>query len=397
MSRTLIENSRVWREDGFVSGHTLVLRDGVIAGLLPEADVACQPGDRQLDGRGACALPGFVDVHIHGSFGFDVMDASPASLTGLCDFLARGGVTSFLATTMTDSAQRIQSALTAVEMFAARPHTPLLGLHIEGPYLNPDYRGSQPAAHLREPQASEYMPWLDNGLVKLITLAPEIAGGESLMRDALAHGATVAIGHSGASYEAAGRYFAGGASQVTHTFNGMPGIHHRQPGFFVAALENPDVTFQIITDGIHVHPAVIRMLARLVGIERVVAITDAMRAAGLGDGEYAVVDGFVTVTKGEARTADGGLAGSTLTMEGALKNMMRFCGLSLEEALPMLTRVPARSIGLYPQKGSLAVGADADVILWDEERGVQATLIGGELVYAANHVIDGREKVFGAQ
>ena len=381
MPRMLIENSRVWREDGFVSGHTLVLCDGVIAGLLPEADLACQPGDRQLDGRGAYALPGFVDLHIHGSLGIDVMDASQASLTGLCDFLARGGVTSFLATTMTDSAQRIQRALEAVAKFSARPHTPLLGLHIEGPYLNPDFRGSQPAAHLREPQAAEYRPWLESGLVKLITLAPEIASSEGLMRAALAHGATVSIGHSGADYEGAGRYFAAGASQVTHTFNGMPGIHHRQPGLFVAALENPDVTFQIIPDGVHVHPAVIRMLTRLVGIERVVVITDAMRATGLGDGQYAAGDGFVTVRNGEARTADGGLAGSTLTMEDALKNMMRFCDLSLEEALPMLTRVPARSIGLYPQKGSLAVGADADVILWDEEQGVQATLIGGELVY----------------
>lgn len=383
MPRLLIENSRVWQEDRLASGHTLVLRDGLIAGLLPDADVARQPGDRRIDGRGAYTLPGFVDLHIHGSMGFDVMDGSQASLAGLCDFLARGGVTSFLATTMTDSAQGIQSALTAVRKFAARPHSPLLGVHIEGPYLNRDYRGSQPAAHLREPQAQEYMPWLESGLVKLITLAPEIAGGEGLLRDALAHGATVSIGHSGASYEAAGRYFAAGASQITHTFNGMPGIHHRQPGLFVAALENPGVTFQIIPDGIHVHPAVIRLLTRLVGLERVVAITDAMRAAGLGDGEYAAFDGFVTVKNGEARTSDGGLAGSTLTMEGALKNMMRFCDLTLEEALPMLTRAPARSIGVYPRKGSLAVGADADVILWNEERGVQATLIGGELVHQA--------------
>lgn len=381
MRRTLIENSRVWLEDDFVFGRTLVLRDGVIEGLLPVADLAPQPGDRRIDARGACALPGFIDLHLHGSMGFDVMDASPASLECLCDFLVRGGVTGFLGTTMTDSAARIEAALMAMSSFNERQGTPFLGAHIEGPYLNAAFRGSQPENHLREPKRDEYMPWLESGFVKLITLAPEIAGGERLMRDALAHGATVSIGHSGADYDAARRYFSAGASQVTHTFNGMPGIHHRQPGMFVAALENPNVTFQIIPDGIHVHPAVVRMLLRLVGAERVAVITDAMVAAGLGDGDYALGDVAVNVRNGQARTPAGGLAGSTLTMDGALRNMMRFCDLSLAEALPMLTRVPARSIGLYPRKGSLSIGADADVVLWDAQQGTQATFIGGELVY----------------
>jgi len=382
--RTLIENCRVWQEDAFVCGRTLVLRDGAIDSLRLKAETGCQPGDRRIDGNGAFALPGFIDLHIHGSLGFDVMDGASASLERLCDFMVARGVTGFLGTTMTDSTERINAALEAMSSFAAwRTGSPFLGAHIEGPYLNQAFRGSQPENHLRPPNRAEYMPWLESGTVKLITLAPEIAGGEGLMRDALAHGATVSIGHSGADYDAAARYFAVGARQVTHTFNGMPGVHHRHPGLFVAALERPDVTFQIIPDGIHVHAAVIRMLLRLVGAERVLVISDAMVAAGLGDGEYALGDVAVTVLNGQARTASGGLAGSTLTMDEALRNMMRFCDLSLAEALPMLTRVPARSIGVYPRKGSLERGADADVILWDENTGLRATFVGGELVYQA--------------
>lgn len=359
--------------------HTLIVADGVVRALQPAAAVLPQPGDRRLDSKGAYVIPGFVDLHVHGSNDCDVMDATAASLSGLSAFLLRRGVTSFLGTTMTESAEKIEAALAAMREFMERPHSPLLGIHIEGPYLNPDFRGSQDEKHLRLPRREEYLPWFAAGHIKLITLAPELPGGEELMRDACAHGVTVSIGHSGASYEAAQGYFARGASQITHTFNGMVGIHHRQPGLFVAAIERPETSFQVIADGAHVHPAVLRMLLRLVGGERLLAITDAMRAAGLPDGRFALGDRWVTVEDGVPRSEDGGLAGSTLTMDQALKNLMRFCGLTLAEALPMVTRAPARAIGAYPRKGSLQVGADADIVVWDEELGPRATLIGGAL------------------
>ena len=381
MSRTLIENSRIWQSEGFISGHTLVIADGVIRGIRPAAEVRALPGDRRIDGKGCCALPGFIDLHIHGGNGFDVMDAAEEALQGMCDFLAQQGVTGFLATTMSASAEQITAALAAVETFAARPHTPCLGVHLEGPYLNRDYRGAQPAMYLRRPRRGEYLPWFKSGQVKLITMAAELEGGAQLIGDANAHQVAVSLGHSGASYEQAQDAFAIGLRQITHTFNGMAGIHHRRPGSFVAAIENPRITFQIIPDGVHLHPAIVRMMIRLAGRARVLVITDAMRATGLADGTYSMGDVPVIVKNGEARTRQGGLAGSTLQMPQALKNMMHFCDLTLAEAVPMLTSVPARSIGMYPQKGSLNIGSDADVVLWDEAQGVQATLIGGELVY----------------
>ncbi|MCY3780360.1 MAG: N-acetylglucosamine-6-phosphate deacetylase [Chloroflexi bacterium] len=381
MSRLLIENSRIWLEDHFVSGHTLVISDGLITDLHPSPSVETTPGDRRIDGGGAYALPGFVDVHVHGSNGFDVMDGTETSLRGLCHFVVRHGVTSFLGTTMSSSRERIEAALAAMSAYADRPHSPFLGVHLEGPYLNRAYRGSQPEKHLRAPQLAEYLPWLDSGQIKLITLAPELDGAEGLMRAAVERGIVVSLGHSGASYEATHDYIRAGLEQITHTFNGMAGVHHRQPGSFVAASEHPQVSFQIIPDGVHVHPAVVRLLHRLVGVERVLAITDAMRAAGLPDGEFGMGDVPCVVKDGIARDRDGSLAGSTLTMAQALRNMMSFCDLSLVEALPMVTRAPARSIGMYPQKGSLQMGTDADLVIWDEKIGVQATIIGGKLVY----------------
>jgi N-acetylglucosamine-6-phosphate deacetylase len=381
MTRTVIENSMIFQNDTFISDHVIIIEDEKIASIIPHADLTHYQGDTRVDARRSYALPGFVDVHIHGSNGFDTMDATQESLQGLCDYLVTQGITSVLPTTMSDSNQRITDALNALEQFASYKHTPYIGVHLEGPYLNSNHRGSQPDTHLRTPQRNEYLKWFESGQIKLITIAPELDNGDLLIQDARDHNISVSLGHSGATYDQAHHAFEAGLSQITHTFNGMVGIHHRQPGAFVAASENPNITFQIIPDGTHVHPAVINMLVKLVGTERVVVITDAMRAAGLADGNYQLGDVDVTVTNGEARTRAGGLAGSTLTMPNALRNMMRFCDLSLAEVVPMLTRVPAQSIGMYPQKGSLNIGIDADIVLWNADIGVQATFIGGKSVY----------------
>jgi len=380
MTRTLITDSRIYQNGTFVDNHTLVIEDGKISAIQPADSITPTDADTLIDAHNAYALPGFIDVHIHGSNNFDTMDATPEAIQGLCDFLVTQGVTGFLPTTMSDTTADVTSAVTTLAEFADRPHTPYLGIHLEGPYLNPAHRGSQPDTHLRHPDPAEYLPWFETGQIKLMTMAPELDGGHDLIKQATQHNITTSLGHSGATYTQAHAAFNAGLRQITHTFNGMRGIHHREPGAFIAATENPDITFQIITDGVHIHPAIVNMLVKLVGIDRVLVITDAMRAAGLADGEYELGDVHVLVTDGEARTAQGGLAGSTLTMPNALHNVMRFCNLTLAHAIPMLTEVPAKSIGMYPHKGTLQVGADADIVLWQD--GVQATIIGGDTVYA---------------
>ena len=383
MTRTRIENSLIWRDGEFIPGHTLLMAQGRIQAICPAPELAPRPGDIVLDAGGRYTLPGFIDLHVHGGQNHDVMDGSAAALAGLSASLVKQGVTSYLGTTMSAPRHEIDAALAVMGPMIDAPQNPFIGAHLEGPYLNPEFRGSQPADHLRLPTPGEYLPWLDSGLIKLITLAPELDGARELILAARERGITVSIGHSGASYAQTKASIAAGIRQITHTFNGMRPIHHRRPGILAAASEHPEVNFQIIPDGVHVHPAMLRLLVRLAGSERVLVISDAMRATGLPDGEYGLAQVKTVVKDGVARGPDGRLAGSTLTMAQALRNIMRFCDMSLAQALPMLTRAPARSIGIYPRKGSLQAGADADVVIWDEHSGVYATLIGGKPVYQA--------------
>ncbi|MXX50090.1 MAG: amidohydrolase family protein, partial [Chloroflexi bacterium] len=226
MSRLLITNSRIWQADRFLDGHSLLIEGGRISAISRAGEVAPLPGDRRLDADDCYALPGFVDLHLHGSDGCDVMDAKPESLRNLGAFLLRQGLTSCLGTTMADTPERISRALEVMREYIKTERGPFIGAHLEGPYLNAAYRGSQPAQHLRSPDPAEYRPWLDCGIIKLITLAPELAGGADLLAEAVARGIHVSIGHSAADYAAAGEFFRAGISQVTHTFNGMPGLHH---------------------------------------------------------------------------------------------------------------------------------------------------------------------------
>ena len=373
-----IRNGRILTPAGALEGHELVVAEGRIQALqVPDG----RDGE-MLDAQGLWVAPGLIDVHVHGALGCDVMDATAPALATVARFLAQHGVTSWLPTTMSASREAIDAAIANLAS-CPQPQDGAhhLGVHVEGPYLHRRYRGAQAAEALRPPDPEEYDAWLQSGVVRLITMAPELPGVERLMAAGRHAGVEFAIGHSGADYDTVLQAADRGLRQATHTFNGMAALHHRQPGTLGAVLDDGRIFAQLIGDGLHVHPAAVRLLLHAKGRDRVILISDAMRATGLGDGDFDLGGRAVSVREGEARTADGALAGSTVTLDEVLRRVMRYADLTLPQALPMASTTPAAAMGLTGRKGTLQVGADADLILLDDDAQVQLTLVGGRVVH----------------
>lgn len=336
-----------------------------------------------LDASDCFVLPGFIDLHVHGGAGYDTMDATPAALTAMAHFFAQHGVTAFLATTMTAPHAAILQAVTAVGQWAQQntPGARSLGLHVEGPYISLQFPGAQPAAHIRPPSLHEFAELMGTGPVRMITLAPEVEGASELIVAARRQNVIVVWGHTDATYETCVHAAELGVTQATHTYNAMSGLHHRKPGVLGATLTIDSIYAQLIADNIHVHPAAMKVLALCKGVDRTVLITDAMRAAGLPEGEYELGGQPVTVKAGSCRLADGTLAGSILTMERALANFMTATGLPLATAWPTTSRTPAQALGVAQRYGSLAPGYQADVVLLDAQLQVVATVVAGKVVF----------------
>jgi len=345
--------------------------------------IPSQPGTARLDARGCVVLPGFIDLHIHGSAGHDTMDATPKSLPAISAFLARHGVTAFTPTTMTAPHPATLTALknVAAALTHPMPGAAILGVHLEGPYISPRFPGAQAKENIRAANLSEWDELLAAGPIKLITLAPEEPGAEPLIDAALTAGVRVIIGHSAASYEQASAAFDRGISQATHSFNAMSGLHHRTPGVVGALLTDDRIFAQLIADTVHVHPAAMNVLARCKGAERLLLITDAIRATGLPDGESELGGQPVFVRDGQCRLADGTLAGSILTMDVALRHFLAATGWPLEKAWPVTSRTPALALGIADTYGTIAPGYRADLVVLDAGLEVVATVVGGRVVY----------------
>ena len=358
---------------------TLRLSGGTIHLLPPGAPLG--PG-QVTDAAGRRIVPGFLDIHTHGAVGVDVNGASAEDLETISRFMAGNGTTAWLASVLTDTQDQTEWCIRQMREHTAQPSASaeLLGIHLEGPFLAKEYKGAMPEHLLQAnnlPLVRRYQD-LAAGKIRYITLSPELPGAVEMIPALRDLGITVAIGHSGATYDQSMAAVRAGASAATHMGNAMRLLHQHEPAIFGAALES-DLYCEVICDGRHLHPGTVRILLKAKGADRIVAITDSIMAAGLPDGRYHLGVNEVVVEDGDAKLAsDGTRAGSTLTQDAALRNLLAFTGRPLEEILPLLTENPARLIGVFDRKGSIAEGKDADLVLLDGENRVDAVYLRGQ-------------------
>jgi N-acetylglucosamine-6-phosphate deacetylase len=364
----------------------LLIEQGLIKalGFGNTPDFSNDASVQTLDAQGNNLLPGFIDLHVHGAMGHEVMDASPSGLENMARFYVSHGVTSFLATTWTASRTSIRNALELVEEMQGplQGGATLLGVHLEGPYLHPARCGAQDANLIRRAEKEEALEFLDSGVIRLLALAPEFDENLWLIDECVRRGITVSAAHTTANYEQMQRAVAHGVTQLTHSYNAMQGLGHREVGTIGAAMTMSQIQCELIADNIHVHPAAQKILVDVKGTSGVILVTDAVRAAGLPDGEYMLDERSIYIKEGAVRLADGTLAGSVLTMERALQNVCSATGRSLAELWMTSSLNAARAIGISAQKGSLEAGKDADLVLLDESFRVRSTIVKGEIIFS---------------
>lgn len=331
-------------------------------------------GAEILDAENNFVAPGFINIHIHGAAGFDTMDDDLDALKSFAEFLPRGGVTSFLPTTMTMPLEKIYRALERIRLGKKFSHgAKILGAHLEGPFISKKFKGAQAEENILPADFALIKNFVD--VIKIITVAPEVSGGEFISQ-CRAENIVVSIGHSAATYEEATAAIARGANHVTHLFNAQTPLHHRKPGVVGAALDS-DATVELITDNVHVHPAAQRLVAKVKPRSEIILITDSCRACGVGEGVSELGGQKVFVEGNRATLADGTLVGSVAPMNDVLKNFHANTNWSVAEVVELVTKNPAVELKIFDALGSLEVGKAADIVLFDDDFNVKKIFING--------------------
>ena len=391
---------------GLVHGATLVLpdriciggmiwQDGILKEIFTEASPIQQSWEEDLKGttvwdmEGDLVIPGLIDTHVHGAGGYDVMDGTPESLQTLAEALLKEGTTAFLPTTMSCSPEQLQRVVHNVADFH-RGHlrgAESLGLHLEGPFLAVEFRGAQATNLIWEGAKEGSVQFLTNllsefpNLVKILTFAPERTDGRALAEVCAAHGVIPSAGHTAANYAQMEQAVQWGVRHITHAFNAMPGIHHRNPGLLTKALLDETITMEIIADGVHIHPAVIELVLRNKSPERVCLISDGTRAVGMPDGEYELGGQKTIVRQGMAQLEDGTIAGSAYPLRQGLKTLVQTLQYPLPKAVSYVTINPAKLLGIDHRVGSLELHKEATFIRLSQDFEIKQVWLRGKLVF----------------
>jgi N-acetylglucosamine-6-phosphate deacetylase len=373
MSTILIHAGRALTPTAEISDAGILIREDVIEAIGPRSGMSLPAGAQEIRATGKTAIPGFLDVHIHGAGGHDVMEGSSAAFRAITRKVSEYGTTSIVATTVTASTDETLRAIEGIATYIGRQRktnetrAEILGIHFEGPFISKERRGVHPSEWIQSPSVDTLGRFLKAaaGNARILTIAPELLGAAPCIDAAREAGLVVSMGHTDATYEQARAAMARGAHSATHVYNAMRPFTHRDPGVIGAVLTSPDVNAELIADGVHVDEAAMKLLLLAKGAEHVTLVSDGLSATGMPDGKYTLGGIEVTVSGGVCRNAEGVLAGSTLTLDRALRNIVTL-GISLPDAVRMLTLNPATLLGIEFKKGSLRTGADADILLLDE-------------------------------
>ncbi|WP_090234303.1 N-acetylglucosamine-6-phosphate deacetylase [Lentibacillus halodurans] len=378
-----IKNAAIFtEEDGVING-SLFIEGTKIKAIHTEEQ---HPPDNTtvIDGQGLNLIPGFIDGHIHGAAGADVMDATEKALDTMAGALPEEGTTSFLATTITQSPENISKALENVAHYVSKQgRAEVMGVHLEGPFIEASKKGAQPLEHIMEPDIEQFKKWqkLSGNAIKTITMAPEHDKTGDFIKYLHKHGVNVSAGHTDADFETIKKAIPDGLRQVTHLCNAMNGIHHRDIGAVGAAFQLEELRAELIADGIHVSPEMLQLIFSNIGSERLILITDAMRAKCLQAGDYELGGQPVTVSEDRAVLENGTLAGSILKMQQGARQMLRLKDASIQSIVQMTSENPAKQLHIFDRKGSIKTGKDADLLLVDADLNIKYTICRGTVAY----------------